>query len=405
MELQLSDYRRMSVEEFDTTKLLAHASKQARERGYEKFPIVDVDSHHYENESLAEILEYLDDPVLRQLALAGAQPNAKNARIMNTMVGYQDMGGRITRYALRNLEKASGAKDQRDIVLTKRWMDACGIDVAVLFPTPMLALGVHPQVEVEVALSRAYNRWLCERVLAREPRLVSMLYLPFNDPDATYQFVKEFGEKKGVVGFLITSTRYRPVHSNLYMKTYALLEEMGLPIAFHGSYHWHDQAQGMLNRFISVHALGFVWYNMIHLANWIINGLPERFPKLKVMWLESGLAWVPFMMQRFDNEYMMRTSEAPALKKLPSDYMRDMYFASQPMEITDHGLLKETMRVINAETQVLYSSDYPHWDFDLPSTIYDLPFLSETAKRNILGGNAIRLFNLKVGAEKLAQMA
>jgi predicted TIM-barrel fold metal-dependent hydrolase len=366
---------------------------------------VDVDSHHYENESLAEILEYMDDPVLRQLALSGSRPNAKNARIMNTMVGYQDMGGRIPRYGLRNLEVAPGSKDERDIALTKRWMDAIGVDVAVLFPTPMLALGVHPQVEVEVALSRAYNRWLCERVLAREPRLVSMLYLPFNDPDATYAFVKEFGEKKGVVGFLITSTRYRPVHANAYMKTYALLEEMGLPIAFHGSYHWHDQAQGMLNRFISVHALGFVWYNMCHLANWIINGIPERFPKLKVMWLESGLAWIPFMMQRFDNEYMMRTSEAPALKRLPSDYMREMYFASQPMEITDMGLLQETFRVINAETQLVYSSDYPHWDFDLPSTIYDLPFVSETAKRNILGGNAIRLFNLKLGADKLARVA
>ena len=44
--------------------------------------------------------------------------------------------------------------------------------------------------------------------------------------------------------------------------------------------------------------------------------------------------------------------------------------------------------MINAETQLLYSSDYPHWDMDLPSTIYDLPFLSEQAKRNILGGNA-----------------
>jgi uncharacterized protein len=41
-------------------------------------------------------------------------------------------------------------------------------------------------VEVEIALSRAYNRWLCERVLANESRLRSMLYLPFNDPDATY---------------------------------------------------------------------------------------------------------------------------------------------------------------------------------------------------------------------------
>ena len=62
MELQPNDFRRMSVEEFDTAKLLAHAAKQATDRGYEKFPIVDVDSHHYENESMPEILDYLDDP-------------------------------------------------------------------------------------------------------------------------------------------------------------------------------------------------------------------------------------------------------------------------------------------------------------------------------------------------------
>src|SRR5258708_17133012 len=86
------------------------------------------------------------------------------------------------------------------------------------------------------------------------------------------------------------------------MRTYALLEEMGLPIAFHGSYHWHDQAQGMLNRFISVHALGFVWYNMIHLANWIINGIPERFPKLKVMWIESGLTRLPYLKPSFAHQ-------------------------------------------------------------------------------------------------------
>jgi predicted TIM-barrel fold metal-dependent hydrolase len=53
-----------------------------------------------------------------------------------------------------------------------------------------------------------------------------------------------------------------------------------------------------------------------------------------------------------------------------------------------------TFKMINAETQLMWSSDYPHWDFDLPSTIYDLPFLSEKAKHNILGGTAARLFNL-----------
>jgi predicted TIM-barrel fold metal-dependent hydrolase len=62
----------------------------------------------------------------------------------------------------------------------------------------------------------------------------------------------------------------------------------------------------------------------------------------------------------------------------------------------DMRLIESTFRTVNAETQLLYASDYPHWDMDLPSTIYDLPFLTESAKRNILGENARRLFNLDV---------
>jgi predicted TIM-barrel fold metal-dependent hydrolase len=92
----------------------------------------------------------------------------------------------------------------------------------------------------------------------------------------------------------------------------------------------------------------------------------------------------------------MRSSEVPLLKRKPSDYMREMYYSSQPMEqVENRDMLELTFKTINAETQLLYASDYPHWDMDLPSTIYDLPFLTETAKRNILGGNAKRLFNLE----------
>jgi predicted TIM-barrel fold metal-dependent hydrolase len=73
----------------------------------------------------------------------------------------------------------------------------------------------------------------------------------------------------------------------------------------------------------------------LHCTNWVVNGMGERFPKLPVVWIESGLAWVPFLMQRLDHEYMLRPSEAPLLKKKPSDYMRDMFYSSQPMEIQD----------------------------------------------------------------------
>lgn len=110
------------------------------------------------------------------------------------------------------------------------------------------------------------------------------------------------------------------------------------------------------------------------------------------------------MMQRLDHEYMMRTSEAPGLKRLPSEYIQEMYFTTQPMERPeDLSILETTFRMIKAETQLLFSSDYPHWDFDLPSTIYDLPFLKEEAKRNILGGNAMRLFGFKTPMKKMAK--
>ena len=70
INMPTSDFAGMSVAEIDTTKVLAHASEQARRRHYEDFLIVDVDCHHYENYSLREILEYMPDTVLRQLGLS-----------------------------------------------------------------------------------------------------------------------------------------------------------------------------------------------------------------------------------------------------------------------------------------------------------------------------------------------
>jgi hypothetical protein len=183
------------------------------------------------------------------------------------------------------------------------------------------------------------------------------------------------------------------------MRLYAMLDEAGVPIAFHAHHNWQNEYTKQLNRFISMHAISFVLSNLVHLTNWVINGLPERFPKLKVIWIESGLAWVPFLMQRLDHEYLMRVSEAPLLKRLPSDYMREMYFSMQPMEATNLKLLEGTFEAINAGTQMLYASDWPHWDFDVPARLFALPFLDDRSRRNILGYNAARLFNLEVPAK------
>jgi len=398
MDLIADRGRRVSVEELNTTQLLRHARKQAVQRNFDDMIVVDVDAHHYENENFGEILPFMENDVLRQLTMSGRTKNRHT--ILPQGFGYQDMGGRVTRYPMRGSEKTKEGK-LRDIQLGHRWMDAMSVDYSCLFPTGMLSIGMHPQKEMEVDLCWAYNRWLTEKVLPdSDNRFYSMLSLPFGDPEASLRQIEAFGDRKHVGGFMVTTVRNMAVNDNAYMKCYRAIEERGLVLSFHSGPNWAEPIFKTCNRFLAVHALGFSWYNVLHLTNWVVNGMGERFPKLPVIWTESGLAWIPFLMQRLDHEYLLRPSECPLLKKMPSDYMRDMYYSSQPMERVDLKALECTFRMINAETQLLYSSDYPHWDFDLPSTIYDLPFLSEKAKHNILGGTAARLFKLPPRNEK-----
>jgi len=381
----------------DTRDLLAHARRDAKSRGLQDWLVVDIDAHHVESVSWKEIVTYIEDPVIRTQAedyhknRIGSPPFGLNGDLG---LRYQSVGGRIPHQDDQR-EKVSETGVHRDVVLTRRAMDSLGIDYMVVFPTPMLFLGLHPQPEMETWLSRAYIRWTIDKLLSADNRIKTLIYLPFNTPEECVRTIKDFGDAPGVIGFCVTSVRQKAVHHNDYMRAYAMIEELGKPIAFHAGYHWQEQSLSQVNRFLGMHALGFVWCNMIHLTNWVLNGIPERFPKLKSLWVESGLAWVPFMMQRLDDQYLMRPSEAPQLKRLPSEYMREScWYTTQPMEQSNMKALELTMEMINAETQLLFSSDWPHFDFDLPSEIIDLPFLSEQAKRNILGLNAARLFNL-----------
>ena len=396
-EFSSGDYREPQITiHSDTREILANARRDIDRYKLHDYFIVDADSHHVELDSWSEILEYIEDPVLRRSGKSMAEiwPNAKNLALSNHPPGLtmQDVGGRIPHQAQLAERVESVAGEPRDLTLVRRAMESMGIAMQIVFPQPMLEIGLHPNPDIENQLIWAYNRWFTERILAQEPRVKSMLALPFNSPEGCLKTIREFGEKPGVVGFLITSQRQAPLFKNEYMPVYRELEERGLPFGFHAGPDYSVGKQ--MNRFLSVHAMSFVTCNMVHLTNRIINGLPERFPKLKTVWIESGLAWLPFMMQRLDHEYLMRQSEAPLLKRLPSEYMQEMFYTSQPMEATNMKLLESTMEAIHAETQLLYASDWPHWDFDVPGKIAGLPFLSEMAKRNILGENARRVFRL-----------
>jgi hypothetical protein len=407
MDSGIEQPRQMNVQEIttatDTRDILARETAYQKAKGFRDWTIIDVDAHHSEMASWKEVVQHLEDPILLHYAEEFQGRTGGAPGLSNHMPGlrYQDIGGRI-RHQQKLAEPVPESDEHRDVTLVRRSMEAMGIDYQVLFPGNMLQLGTHPQPNVEAQLALAYNRFVCERILPADERIKSLLYLPLAEPEMCLRIIREFADHPSVMGFMVTSVRFKPVHHNSYIPIYRELEERGLPLAFHAGPNWSDDYMKQLDRFISMHAISFVLCSLVHLTNWIVHGLPERFPKLKTIWIESGLAWIPFLMQRLDSAYLMRQSEAPLLKKLPSEYMQDMFYTCQPIETSNMALTEAALKAMKAETQLLYASDWPHWDFNPPSTIYDLPFLDEQAKRNILGENAAKLFGLDVNRARAA---
>src|SRR5262245_43536518 len=217
MDLIADRGRRVSVDELNTTQLLRHARKQAVQRNLDDILVVDVDAHHYENENYGEFLPFMENEVLKQITMSGRMKGRQS--IIPSSLGYQDMGGRVTRYPMRSYEKTENGV-LRDVQLGQRWMDAMSVDYSCQFPTGMLHVGLHPHKEMEHELCWAYNRWLTEKVMPESGgRFYSMLCLPFRDPDAALRHVEAFGDRKHVGGFMVTTVRSEMgVHDNAYMK-------------------------------------------------------------------------------------------------------------------------------------------------------------------------------------------
>ena len=172
--------------------MLAHASKSARKLN--DYFIVDIDAHVTETAFWSEVTDRIDNDYLRHAALSFRERGGSPPGLLNVQPGmlYQDMFGRIPHG--QQSDAVIGEGTHRQVELVRRAMDSMGIDYTVAFPTPMLLLGMHPQAEVEVALGRAFNRWLVEELLPREPRIKAMMYLPFNDPEACVEVVEEFAD-------------------------------------------------------------------------------------------------------------------------------------------------------------------------------------------------------------------
>ncbi|MCO8265417.1 amidohydrolase [Haloferax sp. AB510] len=274
-------------------------------------------------------------------------------------------------------------------------------DKAIATPTQNLYLGAVHHDDLAAALANAYNSWLLDNIVDRDNGVYGAAIVAPQKPDKAAEEIDRRADEKGIAAVMIPSGSVDPTLGNeIYDPIYDACERAGLPLKMHNAAGTmmtrFPSTWKSMNRALPVHATAHNMMHQTNLADMLTQGVPERYPDLEFIIQESGLGWYPYFMRRIDHDYMGAKWDAPMLDKMPSEYLRDQfYLTSQPVEgADDPNYLNQVTRLFEGENNLMFSSDYPHFDFDNTDALLKIlrsEFTSEEIQ-NIYGKTAERVY-------------
>jgi predicted TIM-barrel fold metal-dependent hydrolase len=349
--------------------------------------VVDADVHVHEDP--AQLAEYAEPPWdvgLREIAKVEER--------------YLDLPGISPRAEYR--VPFPGGSNRRQIVASARelrdGLDELHVNLAVLFPDHLLSLAMVRDPGFAVTLARSYNQWLHERWLLEEPTLKGALVVAPQDPAAGAADIRRHAGEREFACVYLPASGLRTLYGHeQYDPAYEAAVEAGLPVVIHSVEAVYPAFPFQLEGFrtsLAVHTLAHPLAMVANLVSMLETGVPVRFPELKIAFMEAGTAWVPWIANRLDKEYIERRREVPLLQERPSHYVKSFYYGTQPIEEPERARdVVDLFALFDGENRAMFASDWPHHDFDHPQHVFGLPFGKE-ARRKIMGGNAVRFFGL-----------
>ena len=314
-------------------------------------------------------------------------------------------------HAAHLVEMPEGAFDRR--VGPKEWLaflDEVGVEATVLYPTAGVASSniVNPDWAIDV--TRAYNDWLHEIYLKHSPRFhgLALLPPPALNAKAAADELRRAVSNLGMCGAVLPSKSYvgPPLGSQIYSPIYEAAEELACCIAIHGGVHG-GMGMDALDPYAGVHAIAHPLGQMISLASIVFNGILEKYTSIRFGFLEGGVAWFLFCLERFERSYethVMHDPRGSYLKLHPgekvSDYIirhvkrRRIFVGCEGGE----SLLATAVNMVGSEP-FMYSTDFPH-EVNSETCRHELAELidnkniAEDAKEAILHGNAEEFYRL-----------
>ncbi len=279
--------------------------------------------------------------------------------------------------------------------MIEQHLNPFGIEKAILTGSRILGLGVHSNVHYAGALARAYNEALADTWLNADDRFYGAIIVTPQDPQAAVEEIHRWADHPKMVQVLMSSGARIPFGQKFYWPIYEAASECGLPVSTHPG----TETRGLAHGFAAGDPSTYLeWHTNIpqnymgHVVSLLCEGVFEKFPKLRFICIEGGLAWIPGVLWRLDKNWKALRSTVPWVKKLPSEYAWDhLRFTTQPIEEPENPKhLDALFEMIHAEKTVLFSSDYPHWDNDSP--LHGMPKLSPDLSERIYYRNAAELY-------------
>ncbi len=285
-----------------------------------------------------------------------------------------------------------------DAVSQLQGLDNEGIDVAVLFPTRGLYALARDDLDPDLAaaIARAYNDWLADFCSTDPTRLLGAAMVTPHHIDAavaeTRRMVVEHGFKAIFMRPNIVGGRNwsDPVYDPLWAEA----ERQGIAVGFHeGGEVDLPQVGAHFPNTMMRHTCTHPMAMMLAVVDMIGGGVLERFPNLRVAFLEGNCSWAPFLLWRLDEHYEWRHEyEGQNLSMKPSEYFRRQCYLSIECDEEPARYAIDAL----GEENFVFSTDYPHADSKYPESsekFLTLP-LSESAKTRIMWENCARLYGL-----------
>ncbi|MEJ1977571.1 MAG: amidohydrolase family protein [Acetobacteraceae bacterium] len=249
-------------------------------------------------------------------------------------------------------------------------------------------------VDYGAALCAALNEWQLDKWTGPEPRLRGSLLVPQEYPEGAVAEIRRHGRNPAFAQISVAQRTLEPLGRRRYWPIYAEAMAHDLPIGIHsGGYNGHPPVAGggWCSYYADSHDLIPLGTQAI-LTSLVMEGVFEAFPKLRVTLFEGGIAWIPALTWRLDALWRHLRTEVPHVKRPPSEYIREhVWFSTQPSEeVENPAHLRRVFDWIGWD-RLLFSSDYPHWDYD--DARYAFKFsMSEEERRKIFWENATKVF-------------